>query len=120
MGCARHGADAVAVRYENEAGEQLEKSFREISESAYALAAGLRNLNVVPGDRVGLMLPMSPYAIIAFFGIALAGAVVVPLFTGFGGEALRVRLHDAQVKVLIVAASTRRRGTQDTAQIGSR
>jgi acetyl-CoA synthetase len=96
--------------HEDEEGTERSVSFAGITGEAHALAAGLRRLGVVPGDRVGLMLPMSPESVVAFFGIALAGAVVLPLFTGFGAEALRVRLEDAGVRVLITAAATRRRG----------
>src|SRR5215207_3723878 len=40
-------------------------------------AAGFRHLGVVPGTRVGLHLPNSPFFIAAFFGALKAGAVVV-------------------------------------------
>jgi acetyl-CoA synthetase len=109
-GLAHRGADAPAVLHEDEDGQRRAASFAAIAAEAHALAAGLRRMGVAPGDRVGLMLPMSPEAVAAFFGIALAGAVVVPLFNGFGAPALRVRLEDAGVRVLITATGTRRRG----------
>ncbi|MFN3937712.1 MAG: AMP-binding protein [Gemmobacter sp.] len=109
-GTGRRGPEAPAVLHEDEAGAVRQASFAEIAADAHALAAGLRRMGVGPGDRVGLMLPMSPEAVTAFFGIVLAGAVVLPLFTGFGAEALRVRLEDAGVRVLITATATRRRG----------
>ena len=59
-------------------------TYREIDDASDRFAAGLRRLGVVPGDRVGLILPNSPAYVIAFFGIQRAGAIVVqtnPLYT---------------------------------------
>jgi long-chain acyl-CoA synthetase len=44
-----------------------------------SIARGLRASGVEPGDRLALMLPNSPQAILAQFGGWKAGAIVVPL-----------------------------------------
>ena len=54
--------------------------WREIHERATAAAAGIAELGVRPGDRVGLIYPTSPGFFDAFFGAVLAGAVPVPLY----------------------------------------
>ena len=52
----------------------------EIHERALEAAAGLAELGVRPGDRVGLVFPTGPGFFDAFFGAVLAGAVPVPLY----------------------------------------
>ncbi len=59
-------------------------TYREIDDLADRFAAHLRKIGVRTGDRVGLMVPNSPAYVIAFFGIARAGGIVVqtnPLYT---------------------------------------
>ncbi len=45
-----------------------------------AVAAGLIARDIVPGDRIALMLPTSLDFFVAFFGILYAGAVPVPIY----------------------------------------
>jgi len=54
--------------------------WREFHERARTAAAGLTELGVRPGDRVGLVFPTGPGFFDAFFGAVLAGAVPVPLY----------------------------------------
>ena len=61
-------------------GEPEELSYGELARRAGAVAAGLRNLGVGPGQAVGLMLPTSLDYFAAFFGAQLAGAIPVPLY----------------------------------------
>ncbi len=44
------------------------------------VAGGLISRDVVPGDRVALMLPTGVDFFIAFFGILYAGAIPVPIY----------------------------------------
>ncbi len=55
-------------------------TFRELAKGAHAVAAGLVEAEVAPGDRVALMLPTGADFFIAFFGILYAGAVPVPIY----------------------------------------
>jgi 1-acyl-sn-glycerol-3-phosphate acyltransferase len=55
-------------------------NYAELASMAKAVAAGLIQRDVVPGDRVALMLPTSPEFFTAFFGILYAGAVPVPIY----------------------------------------
>src|SRR5437660_1087100 len=49
-------------------------------------------------------------AAVALLAITKRGAIAVPLFSGFGAEAIRQRLSDAQARVLITADGATRRG----------
>ena len=55
-------------------------SYGELAEAARTIAAGLIERDVVPGDRVALMLPTGVDFFVAFFGILYAGAVPVPIY----------------------------------------
>jgi acetyl-CoA synthetase len=53
---------------------------------------------------------MVPETIAAVLAVAKLGAVFVPVFSGYGAEAVRVRMEDAEAKVLITADAFPRRG----------
>src|ERR1043166_6742974 len=55
-------------------------SYRDLQAAARAGAQGLISRDIVPGDRVSLMLPTSTDFFAAFFGILYAGAVPVPIY----------------------------------------
>ncbi len=55
-------------------------TFGELAKGAHAVAVGLIEAEVAPGDRVALMLPTGADFFIAFFGILYAGAVPVPIY----------------------------------------
>jgi 1-acyl-sn-glycerol-3-phosphate acyltransferase len=55
-------------------------TYRQLAEAARKVAAGLIERDIVPGDRIALMLPTSLEFFIAFSGILYAGAVPVPIY----------------------------------------
>jgi acyl-CoA synthetase (AMP-forming)/AMP-acid ligase II len=54
-------------------------SYGDLAERALAKARALRGLGVGPGDHVGLLLPTSMDFVETMFGIAMLGAVTVPI-----------------------------------------
>ncbi len=75
-----------------------------------ACAAGLRAYGFGPGDAIGLYLPMTPEIVVAFLAIARIGGVILPLFSGYGAEAVATRLADGDARALVVADGAPRRG----------
>ena len=69
------------------------------------------------GDAVGLFLPMLPETVAALFAVAKLGAVFLPIFSGYGADAVAVRLEDAGAVALVTADGFTRRG-QDRADEG--
>jgi acyl carrier protein len=55
-------------------------TYAELATKARALARGLVARDVMPGDRVALMLPTSIEFFTTFFGILYAGAIPVPIY----------------------------------------
>src|SRR5207247_6418263 len=74
------------------------------------IAAGLRKLGVARGDRVAVFLPRTVECVVAVLAIGAIGAIFIPVFSGYGAEAIAGRLRDAEAKVLICADGFYRRG----------
>ncbi len=58
--------------------------YKELLSQSIKFANALKSLGVQKGDRVALMLPNSPQAVIGYYGALMAGAIVVqnnPLYT---------------------------------------
>lgn len=112
--CLRRWRDSspekIAVRHETEAGRITTLTFAELADEVARTAAGLKRLGIRRGDSVALYLPMIPQAVVAVHAVAALGAVLVPLFSGFAASAITSRLVDADVKAVIAADGTTRRG----------
>ena len=102
--------DRMAVIWEGEEGEERRLSYAELDREAAALAAGLQRLGLGPGDVVGFYLPMLPETVVAFMACARLGLITLPLFSGFGAEAVAQRLALSGARAVIAADATRRRG----------
>ena len=102
----------VAVRWEGEEGDTRSETYGELWRDVNQCAAGLKALGVRPGDRVALFMPMCPELVIAFFAIIRLGGIVLPLFSGYGEDAVRTRLQDAGASELFTADGFWRRGQQ--------
>ena len=99
-----------ALHWEGEEGTTRSLTYAELLREVNRAAGGLRALGVKPGDRVALFMPMCPELVVAFFAAIKIGGIVLPLFSGYGADAVTTRLRDAGVKVLITADGFWRRG----------
>src|SRR5438132_769718 len=106
----RHDGDRVAVIAEAEEGTVRTLTYRELSDQVASFAAGLRSLGVKHGDRVAVFLPLTVECAVAVLAIGAIGAVFIPIFSGYGAEAIAGRLRDAEAKVLVCADGFYRRG----------
>ncbi|MCK8788046.1 AMP-binding protein, partial [Roseomonas sp. NAR14] len=102
--------DRPAIIWEAETGEEQRRSYAELYRDTASLAAGLHGLGLGPGDVVGLYLPMLPETAAAFLACAWLGCIALPLFSGFGAEAVAQRLRLGGARAVITADGTRRRG----------
>ena len=76
-------------------------SFQELNELSTRFALGLRRLGVETGDRVALMLPNIPQAVIAYYGVLKAGAVVTPTNPLYVEREIEGQLHDAGSETIV-------------------
>lgn len=102
--------DKPAIKYENEAGEKNSISFREMDRITGKLAGSLKRIGVEKGDRVGIYMPLNSECVLAFYAVMRIGAVAVPMFSGYGTEAVRSRVEDGDIKTLFVTGSYSRKG----------
>ena len=100
----------IALIWEGDNGEVRRLTFGELQTETNRLSNALRDLGVGRGDRVGVFLPMLPETVAAVLALGKLGAVFLPMFSGFGPEALGSRLHDGEAKALITADGAFRRG----------
>ncbi|MBI4886696.1 MAG: AMP-binding protein [Acidobacteria bacterium] len=100
----------AALRWEGEEGATRVLTYGELHAEVNRCAHALREIGVGTGDRVALFLPMCPELVIAFFAAIKLGAMVLPLFSGYGADALAARMGDAEASVLVTADGFRRRG----------
>jgi acetyl-CoA synthetase len=103
-------ASKLAVIWEGEPGEVRKLTYREVDQQVCKLAGVLRRLGIRPGDRVGIFMPMCPEVAISVLATAKIGAVIIPLFSGYGPEAIASRLRDGEAKLVICADGFYRRG----------
>ena len=100
----------IVLRWEGEEGTTRLLTYAELRRQVNQCANGLRALGVQRGDRVALFMPMCPELIVAFFAVIKIGGVILPLFSGYGADAVATRLADAGVSIVITADGFWRRG----------
>ncbi len=102
--------DRVAIYFEGEPGDTQTITYKDLLDSVSQAANALTELNVRPGDRVAIYMPLIPEAIIAMLACARIGAAHSVVFGGFSAEALRSRIEDAAASLVITADGGFRKG----------
>ncbi len=93
--------DALAVQHASELHELTELRWGELERDVAAVAGGLRDLGVEPGDRVVAYLPNGPEALIAFLASASIGAVWSSCSPDFGASSVVDRFAQIEPKILL-------------------
>lgn len=102
--------DRPAVVWEGEEGTTRTLSYGELRALTDRIAHGLAARGVGEGDAVGIFLPIIPETVAAVMAVAKLGAIFLPIFSGYGADAVAIRLQDGGAKALITADATIRRG----------
>ncbi|MEY2570005.1 MAG: acetyl-CoA synthetase, partial [Acidimicrobiaceae bacterium] len=103
-------AEREAVVWEGEDGATVTWTYLELRAHVDGLAHLLSGLGVGEGDAVGIFLPMIPEVVAACMAVAKLGAIFLPIFSGYGADAIAVRLEDAEARAIITAEVAHRRG----------
>lgn len=74
----------------------------DVAVLARRLASGLRMRGLGPGDPIAFQLPNSVEAAAAFYGLAMLGAVLVPIGHSSGTSELRHALRESGARALVV------------------
>ena len=103
---ARETPDAVAIRWEHESGARADYTYADLQQAANRLANALRQLGVVAGDRVAIVMPQRFETAVAHIALYQLAAVAMPLSMLFGPEALEYRINHSEARVAIVDENT--------------
>src|SRR6267142_3394663 len=107
---ARLGPDRVAVIAEGEEGTVRRISYGQLARDVGVFAAGLRAIGVSQGDRVAVFMPMTYECVVAVLALGALGAIFIPVFSGYGANAIAGRLRDCDARVMITSDGFYRRG----------
>lgn len=99
-----------AIIGEREDGASASVTYAELKIKVQCFAGGLQALGVRRGDRVGLLMENGIEATVSFLALAHIGAIAVPLFSGFGVDAVVSRLSACKASELITTSGFSRRG----------
>ncbi len=102
---AMHDPDRLALTHVSADGRSRDWSHGELARAAEALAAALAARGLGRGDRLAILLGQGPEVLISHFAAYRLGAVVLPLFTLFGPDALAWRLADSGARMAITDAA---------------
>ena len=93
----------AAFVFEGKDGAKETYTFFELAKSSSRFANVLADLGAEKGDRVFVFLDRVPELYISVLGTLKIGAVIGPLFSAFGPDAVKDRLMDSEAKVLITS-----------------
>ncbi|MGH7322828.1 MAG: acyl-CoA synthetase [Candidatus Rokuibacteriota bacterium] len=101
--CDRWARDRgrVALVWAGAAGDARTFTYFELGRLASRLANVLRRAGIGRGDRVAALMPRLPEAYVASLAVWKLGAIFVPLFTGFGPDAIRHRLAASGARAIV-------------------
>lgn len=99
-----------ALIWECEDGTTRSFTYGELHAQVCQAANALQSLGLGKGDAIGIFMPMVPEIAVALLAIAKIGGIILPLFSGYGAEAIISRLMDADAKALFTADGFPRRG----------
>ncbi len=103
-------SDKPALVWEGEDGTVVEQTYADLHRETCKLAGGLKSLGLGRGDVVGMYLPNIPEAAATLLAVAKIGGIVLPLFSGFGAEAVAARLAHGHAKAVVTVDGSPRRG----------
>ena len=99
-----------ALIWESQKGDVEEYTFAALSHLSNKFANVLiRECGVRKGDRVFFFLERIPEIFIGILGTLKAGAVIGPLFSAFGPDAVKDRLADSRAKVLVTSPTLKKK-----------
>ncbi|MBK0400477.1 AMP-binding protein [Limibaculum sp. M0105] len=102
---ARTNPDRLALLYLRPDGQVRNYSYAQLARAARRLANALAEHGLRRGDRISVLLPQMPETIITHIAAYMMGAVVVPVFTLFGEDALEYRLADSGARMAVTDAA---------------
>lgn len=102
--------DKKALIWESQKGEVEEYTFADLSRLSNKFANVLiKEIGVNKGDRIFFFMERIPEIFIGILGALKAGAVIGPLFSAFGPDAVKDRLVDSRARVLVTSSALKKK-----------
>jgi crotonobetaine/carnitine-CoA ligase len=95
---AKRNGDKIFLRFKDQ-----KFTYDDIRRYANRCANAFKNLGIVKGDKVSIMLPNCPEFLYVWFGLAKCGAVEVPVNTSYKGEFLRHIVDQSDSRIFVIA-----------------
>jgi acetyl-CoA synthetase len=95
--------DKTAIIFEpnNPEDPALNITYKQLHQEVNKVANTLKDMGIKKGDRVCFYMPMTEKAVYSMLACARIGAIHCVVFAGFSAEALSMRIHNAQAKLVI-------------------
>ncbi len=107
---ASRGDQAALIYVSSETGQEKTYTFKDLHVEVQRMAASLKAMGVVQGDRVLIYMPMIAEAAFAMLACARIGAIHCVVFGGFASGSLASRIEDATPRVIVSADAGSRGG----------
>ncbi len=99
--CDKGNGKKLAMIWQGFQGTIKKFTYDDIRIFSNTFAKFLQDTGIRDGERVCIFMDRIPELYISFIGILKMGAIVQPLFSAFGEDALFTRLEDAKTKVIL-------------------
>lgn len=103
-------ANETAIIWEGEDGDTVVLTYKELATAVGRAAGGLKKVGINKGDIISIYMPMVPETVIIMMAAAKIGAIYSPVFSGYGADAVAVRLNAAEAKMIVTCDGFLRRG----------
>ena len=80
-------------------------SYQEMDALTNRLAAGLADLGVKKGDRVGIFMPNTPQFLLAYFAVLKAGGIVVATNPMYSAREIEHQANDSGMEIMLVMSN---------------
>lgn len=90
---------AILCQYEN--GENEACTYNMLYHSTSSLVKLLLEMGVKKGDRIGIISPLNTEAVTSLLALSRIGAIAVPVFSGFGKDAILNRFLETMISGFI-------------------
>ena len=102
--------DQPALIWEGEEGGSTTLTYAQLLAEVESCAEKLCDLEIKKGDAIGIHLPMIPETVVSLLAINRIGAIAVPVFSGYGIDAITSRMEAVGAKAIFTCDGSPRRG----------
>ncbi len=99
--CEKGLGKKLALIWEGYTGELKKFTYDDVRIYSNTFAKFLKDVGLLPQDRICLFMDRIPELYISFLGILKMGGIAQPLFSAFGDEALFTRLENAKTRAIL-------------------